>query len=98
MVRPETLTSICKALTPSAVPATLKSISPWWSSGPARSVITPKSFSGFFSSATKSPIAIPDTGFFIFTPASIKAKVEPQTEAIEVEPLEDKISVTTLMV
>ena len=34
------------------------------------------------------PIAIPDTGFFIGTPASLNAKVPAQTVAIEEEPLD----------
>jgi hypothetical protein len=32
------------------------------------------------------------------TPASIKARVDPQTDAIEVEPLEERTSLTTRMV
>ena len=41
------------------------------------------------------PIAAPLTGLISGTPASIKAKVEPQTEPIEVEPLEESTSETT---
>src|SRR3989338_4587067 len=41
------------------------------------------------------PIEIPATGSFMGTPASINAKVEPQAEAIDVEPAEDKTSETT---
>ncbi len=41
---------------------------------------------------------IPATCFFIGTPASIKAKDEEETAAIEVEPLEERISLTILMV
>jgi len=41
------------------------------------------------------PIAIPETGRAIGTPAAIKDKVDPQTEACEVEPLELIISLTT---
>ena len=44
------------------------------------------------------PIAIPETGFVICTPASINARVPAQTVAIEEEPLDSKISETTLMV
>ncbi len=40
-------------------------------------------------------MAIPATGFLIGTPASIKAKVEAQVEAIEDEPLEPSVSLTT---
>ena len=43
-------------------------------------------------------MAMPETGFFIFTPASIRAKADPQVAAMEVEPLEESISVTTLIV
>ena len=45
-----------------------------------------------------SPIAIPDTGFLILIPASIRAKVPAQTEAIEEEPLDSKTSETILTV
>lgn len=41
------------------------------------------------------PIAIPETGFLIGTPASIKANVPAQTVAIEEEPLDSRISETT---
>ena len=34
------------------------------------------------------PIAMPATGALIGTPASIKARVEPQVEAMEEEPLD----------
>src|SRR3989338_7409047 len=44
------------------------------------------------------PIEIPATGSFIGTPPSIKAKVEAETAAIEVEPFEDKASETRRMV
>jgi hypothetical protein len=37
-------------------------------------------------------MATPDTGALIGTPASINAKVEPQTDPMEVEPLEDNAS------
>src|SRR3989344_8177215 len=44
------------------------------------------------------PMAAPAAVFFIGTPASKSARVEPHTEAIDEEPLEDKISDTILMV
>jgi len=44
------------------------------------------------------PIAMPATGALSGTPASIRQSVEPQTEAIEVEPLELRISLTTRIV
>ena len=40
-------------------------------------------------------MAIPETGFLICTPASIKANVPAQTVAIDEEPLDSKISETT---
>ena len=54
---------------------------------------TEKSFFSFIN-----PIAIPATGFFIGTPASIKANEVPQTLAIEEEPLDSVTSETTLTV
>ena len=41
------------------------------------------------------PIDIPATGLTIGTPASISASVPPQTEAIELEPLDSVISATS---
>ena len=41
------------------------------------------------------PIAIPATGDFSGTPASIIASEEPQTEAIDDEPFDSVISETT---
>lgn len=43
-------------------------------------------------------MAIPATGAFIGTPASIRASDEPHTEAMELEPLDSVISETTRMV
>ncbi len=37
---------------------------------------------------------MPDTGFFSGTPASMRASEEPQTEAMEDEPLDSVISET----
>src|SRR5690606_24692894 len=45
-----------------------------------------------------SPIAIPATVDFIFIPASIKARLPAHTVAIELEPLDSRISDTTRMV
>jgi hypothetical protein len=45
-----------------------------------------------------SPIATPDTGALIGTPASISASVEPHIDPMDVEPLDDKASDTTRMV
>ena len=44
------------------------------------------------------PIAAPATGAEIGTPASISESVEPQTEAIEVEPFDISASETTRIV
>ena len=41
------------------------------------------------------PMAIPDTGFLIFTPASINARVPAHTVAMEEEPFDSRISDTT---
>src|SRR5690606_13720938 len=49
-------------------------------------------------SSVINPIAIPDTGAFNFTPASISANVPAQTVAIEDEPLDSRISETTRIV
>ena len=90
--KPSTLISICVAVIPSRVPVTLKSISPKWSSSPRISDNT-----AYFSSPAFliNPIAIPETGFFIGTPASINAKVPAHTVAIEDEPFDSRISETT---
>jgi len=47
------------------------------------------------SSSFTSPIAIPETGLRIGTPASINASDPAQTVAIEDEPLDSKISEIT---
>ncbi len=49
----------------------------------------------FSVDSTTIPIAIPDTGDFIGTPASIKASVLPHVEAIDVLPFELITSETT---
>ena len=43
------------------------------------------------------PMATPATGALIGTPASISARLVPQTEAMELEPLDSRISDTTRM-
>ena len=90
--RPSTLISIWVAVIPFFVPVTLKSMSPRWSSSPRMSERT-----AYFSSPgfLIRPMAIPDTGFLIFTPASIKASVPAHTVAMEEEPLDSRISETT---
>lgn len=92
-VMPSILMSICSADTPLAVPATLKSMSPRWSSSPRMSLSTTKSSPSFTR-----PIAMPATGALIGTPASISASELPQTEAIEDEPFDSVISETTRIV
>ena len=84
--------SIWRAVTPSLVPATLKSISPRWSSSPNISDKTTKSLPSLIK-----PIAIPATGATIGTPASIRDKLEPHTLAIELDPFDSVISETTLI-
>ncbi len=44
------------------------------------------------------PIAMPATGARIGTPASISERVEAQTEAIDVEPLDSRTSETSRIV
>ncbi len=92
-VRPSILMSIWMEVTPSRVPATLKSMSPSASSIPRMSV----------STATRSPslinpIATPATAPRIGTPASISASEPEQTEAIEELPFDSRMSETTRMV
>ena len=86
--------SIWIAVIPFLVPATLKSMSPRKSSKPWMSV---KTATLFDSVSLISPIAIPATGAEIGTPASISAKVLPQTLAWLVLPLLLKISLTVLI-
>src|SRR5215467_8166241 len=45
-----------------------------------------------------SPIATPATEVFIGTPASINARLPPQTDAIELDPLDSVMSATILIV
>ena len=44
------------------------------------------------------PMAMPPTGALMGTPASIRASVDPHTEAMEVEPLDSRTSDTSRMV
>ena len=85
------------AVTPSSVPVTLKSMSPRKSSIPCMSERMANSDVPSSLTLSISPIAIPATGFLIGTPASIKARHDPQVEPMDVEPLEDNTSDTTLM-
>jgi hypothetical protein len=75
---------------PRSVPATLKSMSPRWSSEPRMSVRM-----AIFSPSLMSPIATPAHGAFIGTPASISASEPPHTVAMEDEPFDSSTSETT---
>ena len=86
---PSILMSIWIEVTPSRVPATLKSMSPRWSSVPRMSV----------STATRSPslmrpIATPAHDAFTGTPASNSASDPPHTVAMEDEPFDSRMSDT----
>jgi hypothetical protein len=78
LVMPWILMSICRAVMPLSVPATLKSMSPRWSSSPRMSVSTAKRLPSLIR-----PMAMPATCAFSGTPASISASEPPQTEAID---------------
>ena len=90
---PAILVSSWKAVMPSAVPVTLKSMSPRWSSAPRMSERT-----ATFSSSMIRPMAIPATGLGTGTPASIRASEPPHTDAMELEPLDSRISLTMRIV
>ena len=92
-VMPATLMSICRLVMPASVPATLKSMSPRWSSSPRMSVRTAKR-----SPSRISPMATPATGAFRGTPPSIIESEAPQTVAIDDEPFDSVISETMRMV
>ncbi len=92
--RPLTLMSICRAVMPLRVPATLKSMSPSWSSMPAMSV----RMAGCLWSPVTRPMATPATAARIGTPACMRASEPPHTEAIDDEPLDSRMSLTIRMV
>ena len=92
-VMPWILMSICSEVTPSEVPATLKSMSPRWSSSPRMSESTAKR-----SFSLMRPMAMPATGRLSGTPASISDSEEPQTVAIDEEPFDSVISETRRIV
>src|SRR5438067_1386201 len=81
---PLILMSICSAVMPLRVPATLKSMSPSWSSMPAMSV---RMATLFGSSPLTRPMATPATEAFSGTPAAISASEPPHTDAIDARPL-----------
>ena len=82
--------SICSAVMPLSVPATLKSMSPRWSSSPRMSDSTAKRLPSLIR-----PMAMPATCALTGTPASISARLPPHTEAIDEEPFDSVISDTT---
>ena len=91
--KPSIFISNWRAVITPLVPATLKSISPNASSAPKISVSVTNSL--FLEIK---PIAIPDTCSLIGTPADIKERLDAQTEAWDVDPLDDIASLTTLIV
>ncbi len=92
-VTPVTLMSICSAVMPTPEPATLKSMSPKWSSEPLMS----ERIAIFLPSWTR-PMAMPATGCESGTPATIIARQPPHTLAIEDEPFDSMMSETTRIV
>jgi hypothetical protein len=92
-VRPSILMSIWIEVTPSRVPATLKSMSPSASSTPRMSVSTATR-----SPSLISPIATPAQAERIGTPQSIIASEPEQTVAIELEPFDSRMSETMRIV
>ena len=79
--------SICSAVMPLSVPATLKSMSPRWSSSPRMSDSTAKRLPSLMR-----PMAMPATCALTGTPASMSARLPPHTEAIDEEPFDSVIS------
>ena len=69
------------------VPAILKSMSPKWSSSPMMSVSRTQR-----SASLTRPTEMPATGLLIGTPAAIRPSVAPHTLAIELEPLDSRMS------
>ncbi len=85
--------SIWMEVMPFAVPHTLKSMSPRWSSSPRMSERI-----AIRSCSLIRPMAMPATGAEMGTPASIKDSAPAQTVAIEEEPFDSRMSLTTRMV
>ena len=90
---PWILMSIWIDVMPSVVPATLKSMSPRWSSVPRMSVRI-----AYFLPSLMSPIATPATAARSGTPASNSDSEPPQTDAIDDEPLDSRMSETMRIV
>jgi hypothetical protein len=93
--RPRALRSSWTPVMPSTVPETLKSMSPKKSSSPRMSV-TKTSLPPF--SSVKRPTEMPAQVLTMGTPASMRARQPPQTEAIDDEPLDSVMSLTRRMV
>ena len=93
-VRPRSFRSTWNPVMPFSVPATLKSMSPQWSSAPRMSVTSTLRLS---SAVVNSPTDTPATGALIGMPASIIANDPTQMEAMDEEPLEPMISDTIRM-
>jgi len=85
--------SIWIEVMPFAVPHTLKSMSPRWSSSPRMSERM-----AIRSCSLIKPMAMPATGALMGTPASISESVPPQTVAIDDDPLDSRMSLTTRIV
>ena len=90
---PSILMSIWIDVMPSFVPATLKSMSPRWSSVPRMSVRI-----AYFFPSLMSPIATPATAPLSGMPASKHESEPPQTEAIDDEPFDSSTSLTMRIV
>jgi len=88
--RPSIFVSSWRAVIMSRVPATLKSMSPRWSSTPRMSVSVTN-----FPSWWMRPMAMPATGAWIGTPASIRDKDDPHTDAIDEDPFDMRTSETS---
>jgi hypothetical protein len=91
--RPSIFRSIWIAVMPFVEPATLKSMSPRWSSSPRMSESTALRLPSVIR-----PIAMPATGAWIWMPASMSASAPPQTDAIDELPFDSRISDTTRIV
>ena len=91
--KPWILMSIWIAVIPSLVPATLRSMSPRKSSASRMSVS-----SSYSSPSLTKPTPVPHTAVLTGMPASIKAKEQPHTVAMELELLDSVMSDTNRIV
>mmetsp|Transcript_23777 Transcript_23777/g.56319 ORF Transcript_23777/g.56319 Transcript_23777/m.56319 type:complete len:238 (-) Transcript_23777:429-1142(-) len=98
-VSPSHLMSSWNVVMPSLSPATLKSIVPSASSVPRMSdTMTAFSSDTSLLSPRSIPMAMPATGLLMGTPASIRARQPPQTDAIDEDPLDSVTSDSTRIV